>query len=117
MTEAQALAALAAAVRSGTRTAVAVVEETFAAIDAVDVTLNSFTARTRERALAAGLELNAGHDLNRANLGDFLRGVRGVQEVSIGHALIGDAIEFGIAETVRLYQRCIRDAHTGSSAG
>ena len=73
-------------------------------------------AAAAEAALAAGLELNAGHDLNRANLGDFLRGVRGVQEVSIGHALVGDAIEFGIAETVRLYQRCIRDAHTGSSA-
>ncbi len=67
-------------------------------------------ARAAEAALAAGLELNAGHDLNRANLGDFLRGVPGVQEVSIGHALIGDAIEFGIPETVRRYQRCIREA-------
>ena len=65
-------------------------------------------ARTAEAALAAGLGLNAGHDLNRANLGDFLRAVPGVQEVSIGHALVGDALEFGIAETVRLYQRCIR---------
>jgi pyridoxine 5-phosphate synthase len=65
-------------------------------------------ARAAEAALAAGLGLNAGHDLNRANLGDFLRAVRGVQEVSIGHALVADALEFGIAETVRLYQRCIR---------
>lgn len=73
-------------------------------------------AAAAEAALAAGLELNAGHDLNRANLGDFLRGVRGVQEVSIGHALIGDAIELGIAETVRLYQRCIRGAHAGTAA-
>jgi len=64
--------------------------------------------RAAEAALAAGLGLNAGHDLNRANLGDFLRAVRGVQEVSIGHALVADALEFGIAETVRLYQRCIR---------
>ena len=63
-----------------------------------------------QAALAAGLGVNAGHDLNRLNLGDFLRAVPGVQEVSIGHALIGDAIEFGIAETVRAYQRCIRSA-------
>ena len=67
-------------------------------------------ARAAEAALAAGLGVNAGHDLNRANLGDFLRAVPGVMEVSIGHALVGDAIEFGIAETVRAYQRCIRGA-------
>jgi len=65
-------------------------------------------ARAAEAALAVGLGLNAGHDLNRANLGDFLHAVPGVQEVSIGHALVGDALELGIAETVRLYQRCIR---------
>jgi pyridoxine 5-phosphate synthase len=51
--------------------------------------------------------VNAGHDLNRANLGDFLRGVTGVREVSIGHALIADALEFGLPETVRAYLRCI----------
>jgi pyridoxine 5-phosphate synthase len=58
-------------------------------------------------ALAAGLGLNAGHDLNRDNLAEFLRAVPGVQEVSIGHALIADALELGYAETVRAYQRCI----------
>ena len=58
-------------------------------------------ARTAEAALAVGLGLNAGHDLNRDNLADFLRAVPGVQEVSIGHALIADALELGIAETVR----------------
>jgi pyridoxine 5-phosphate synthase len=56
----------------------------------------------------AGLGVNAGHDLNRANLADFLRQVSGVLEVSIGHALIADALELGLAETVREYQRCIR---------
>jgi pyridoxine 5-phosphate synthase len=56
--------------------------------------------------------VNAGHDLNRANLGDFLRAVPGVREVSIGHALIADAVELGIAETVRAYQRCIRAAYS-----
>jgi pyridoxine 5-phosphate synthase len=59
-------------------------------------------------ALAAGLQVNAGHDLNRANLGDFLRAVPGVVEVSIGHALISDALELGLDETVRAYQRCIQ---------
>jgi phosphopantetheinyl transferase (holo-ACP synthase) len=54
-----------------------------------------------------GLGVNAGHDLNRDNLADFLRVVPGVQEVSIGHALIADALELGIAETVRDYLRCI----------
>ena len=59
-------------------------------------------------AQAAGLGVNAGHDLNRANLADFLRGVPNVLEVSIGHALIADAIESGIGETVRAYLRCIQ---------
>jgi pyridoxine 5-phosphate synthase len=59
---------------------------------------------------AAGLGVNAGHDLNRDNLGDFLRAVPGVLEVSIGHALVADALELGMAETVREYQRCIRIA-------
>ncbi|MFO1274358.1 MAG: pyridoxine 5'-phosphate synthase [Rubrivivax sp.] len=65
-------------------------------------------AAAAQAALAAGLGVNAGHDLNRDNLGDFLRAVPGVLEVSIGHALIADALELGLAETVRQYQRCIR---------
>jgi pyridoxine 5-phosphate synthase len=65
-------------------------------------------AAAAEAALAAGLGVNAGHDLNRANLADFLRAVPGVQEVSIGHALIADALEFGIADTVRQYLQAIR---------
>jgi pyridoxine 5-phosphate synthase len=67
-------------------------------------------AATAEAALREGLGINAGHDLNRTNLTDFLRAVPGVQEVSIGHALIADALEFGITETVRDYLRCIRRA-------
>jgi pyridoxine 5-phosphate synthase len=59
-------------------------------------------------AQAMGLGVNAGHDLNRDNLADFLRAVPGVLEVSIGHALIADALELGLPETVREYQRCIR---------
>jgi pyridoxine 5-phosphate synthase len=62
---------------------------------------------TAQAALEAGLGVNAGHDLNRDNLTDFLRAVPGVSEVSIGHALIGDALELGYAATVADYNRCI----------
>ena len=58
-------------------------------------------------AQSQGLGVNAGHDLNRDNLADFLRAVPGVMEVSIGHALIADALELGLPETVRAYRRCI----------
>ncbi len=51
----------------------------------------------------SGLGVNAGHDLNRENLPLFLRSVPGVLEVSIGHALVADALEFGMAKTVALY--------------
>jgi pyridoxine 5-phosphate synthase len=71
--------------------------------------LAGFTA-TAQAALREGLGLNAGHDLNRDNLTDFLVAVPGVQEVSIGHALIADALELGLAETVHQYLRCIHRA-------
>ena len=74
------------------------------------VELARFAAAARA-AGAAGLGVNAGHDLNRANLADFLRGVGDVLEVSIGHALVADALELGMAETVRAYRRCIRQAY------
>jgi pyridoxine 5-phosphate synthase len=61
-------------------------------------------------AIAAGLGLNVGHDLNRANLRDFLQALPGVQEVSIGHALVADALELGLHETVRDYLRVIHRA-------
>ncbi|MEJ1163415.1 pyridoxine 5'-phosphate synthase [Variovorax sp. CCNWLW186] len=61
-------------------------------------------------AQAAGLGINAGHDLSRDNLTAFLRAVRGVQEVSIGHAFIADALELGYAATTREYLRCIDEA-------
>lgn len=60
-------------------------------------------------AQAQGLGVNAGHDLNRDNLADFLRAVPGVLEVSIGHALVADALELGMAETVRQFLRCIHN--------
>jgi pyridoxine 5-phosphate synthase len=61
-------------------------------------------------AQAAGLGVNAGHDLNRANLADFLAAVPGVLEVSIGHALISDALELGYAQSVREYLLCVARA-------
>lgn len=67
-------------------------------------------AAAAKAALAVGLGVNAGHDLNRNNLTEFLRQVPGVQEVSIGHALIADALELGYDATVKDYLRCIREA-------
>jgi pyridoxine 5-phosphate synthase len=60
-------------------------------------------AAAARRAAELGLGVNAGHDLNLDNLPAFLRSVPGVLEVSIGHALIADALEFGLGETVRKY--------------
>ncbi len=60
-------------------------------------------ARSAEAALAAGLGVNAGHDLNLANLPDFVRALPGLAEVSIGHALVADALEFGMGDAVRKY--------------
>ena len=71
--------------------------------------LARFAAAARA-AQAAGLGVNAGHDLNRANLAEFLAAVPGVIEVSIGHALISDALESGYAATVRDYLACIERA-------
>lgn len=63
-------------------------------------------ARYAQSAMAAqaqGLGVNAGHDLSRVNLPDFLRALPQVLEVSIGHALIADALELGYAQTVQAY--------------
>ena len=75
---------------------------------------NGMLARYRSAALAAqraGLGINAGHDLNRENLPLFLKTVPGVLEVSIGHALVADALEFGMKESVRLYREAIEMGH------
>jgi pyridoxine 5-phosphate synthase len=63
-----------------------------------------------QSALDVGLGVNAGHDLNRDNLTAFLRMVPGVREVSIGHALMADALEMGYGATVAAYKHCIADA-------
>jgi pyridoxine 5-phosphate synthase len=54
-------------------------------------------------AVQAGLGVNAGHDLNRDNLPTFVAAVKGLQEVSIGHAFMADALEMGYAATVKAY--------------
>ena len=64
-------------------------------------------ADTARRAQAAGLGVNAGHDLSQANLAAFLAGVPGVLEVSIGHALVGEALYAGLDATVRGYRRIV----------
>ena len=66
-------------------------------------------AAAAQAALDAGLGVNAGHDLNRDNLAAFVRQVPGVAEVSIGHALIADALELGYTATVQAYLACIAE--------
>lgn len=72
--------------------------------------LQAFT-EAAQAAQAARLELNAGHDLSRENLTDFLRAVPGVREVSIGHALISDALELGYPAAVKAYLASIDRAY------
>lgn len=67
-------------------------------------------AQAAQAALDAGLGVNAGHDLNQSNLTAFLQQVPGVSEVSIGHALIADALEQGYNATVHAYLRCLARA-------
>lgn len=58
-------------------------------------------------ARSVGLGINAGHDLNLANLRFFHERMPHLNEVSIGHALISDAIYLGLKETIRLYQQSL----------
>lgn len=67
-------------------------------------------AHTARAAADHGLGANAGHDLSQANLGQFLREVPEVLEVSIGHALIGEALYAGLDATVKRYLAIITEA-------
>ncbi len=78
--------------------------------DQQEVQLERFRVAA-QAALDAGLGVNAGHDLNCDNLTAFVRGVPGLAEVSIGHALIADALEFGYQATVQSYLGAIALAH------
>lgn len=61
-----------------------------------------------EAAIRNELEINAGHDLDLNNLRYFAQNVPGLKEVSIGHALISDAIYLGLENTIQLYQRQLK---------
>ncbi len=65
-------------------------------------------AATARAAQSLGIGVNAGHDLSQANLREFIGGVPGVLEVSIGHALIGEALYDGLADTVARYLAILR---------
>jgi len=62
---------------------------------------------TAKAAMALGLGVNAGHDLNQDNLPAFAQAVPGLLEVSIGHALIADALELGYSATVQGYLKAL----------
>ena len=61
-----------------------------------------------ETAIRNDLELNAGHDLDLNNLKYFAANIPGLKEVSIGHALISDAIYYGLENAIQLYQRQLK---------
>ncbi len=65
-------------------------------------------AAAAQAALDVGLGVNAGHDLNLHNLRAFAQQVPGLSEVSIGHALMADALEQGYAAAVQAYMRCLQ---------
>ncbi|MBY5660871.1 pyridoxine 5'-phosphate synthase [Rhizobium leguminosarum] len=66
--------------------------------------------RTADAALAIGLAVNAGHDLTVENLPDLVKRIPALAEVSIGHGLTADALEYGMAETVRRFCRACGQA-------
>lgn len=79
-----------------------------AAFAAGDPTAVDAYVTAAKAARDAGLGMNAGHDLNLVNLPVLVRAIPDLLEVSIGHALIGDALELGLAETVRRYLAACR---------
>jgi pyridoxine 5-phosphate synthase len=74
--------------------------------DRVEQTLERY-AEAAGFANEIGLGLNAGHDLNLKNLGKFCSTVPGILEVSIGHALIAEAIQMGLDNTVKEYLKVL----------
>ncbi|HNQ68218.1 MAG TPA: pyridoxine 5'-phosphate synthase [Bacteroidales bacterium] len=69
-----------------------------------ELAVKPFTEAAK-KALELGLGINAGHDLNLDNLKYFIKNVPGILEVSIGHALISDALYLGLDNTIKLYLR------------
>jgi pyridoxine 5-phosphate synthase len=69
-----------------------------------------YVAAARE-ASRLGLGLNAGHDLSMENLAAFSKAIPWLDEVSIGHALICDALYYGLENTIQMYKRCLQPSH------
>lgn len=63
--------------------------------------------KAAKKATELGLEINAGHDLNLENLHYFIHHIPEIKEVSIGHALISDALYYGLEKTIQLYKEQI----------
>lgn len=61
-----------------------------------------------KRAHELGLKINAGHDLSLDNLTYFHKNIPNLAEVSIGHALISDALYFGLENTIQMYKKCLK---------
>ena len=78
---------------------------------AYEIKANSETRRIYticgEVAAEIGIEVNAGHDLSLNNLSFFINQINNISEVSIGHALISDAIYLGLENTVQMYKRLL----------
>jgi pyridoxine 5-phosphate synthase len=66
--------------------------------------------KTADAAAASGLDVNAGHDLTVANLPALVKRIPALAEVSIGHALTADALEFGMTEAVKRFLRACGNA-------
>ncbi len=64
--------------------------------------------RCAKLAQEIGVGINAGHDLNLENLRYYKENVEGLEEVSIGHALISDALYYGLENTIQMYLNCLK---------
>lgn len=74
----------------------------------LDTMLQEYIA-SAEKADEVGLEVNAGHDLNLENLGFFCSRINNLKEVSIGHALVSEALEMGLFKTVKEYLKILSE--------
>ena len=73
-----------------------------------DVTQVNSAITAADAAIAAGMQVNAGHDLNLDNLAQFIQAIPECAEVSIGHAITSDALDMGWDETIRRYLEAVR---------
>lgn len=64
--------------------------------------------KAAETARKSGLSINAGHDLSLENLKHFHQAIPYVEEVSIGHALVSDALYLGLEKTIAAYKECLK---------